>query len=285
MFRTSAALISVAFLVAMAGGVNGRDVRPVQSSAGFSFDSFIQPGTVAHWRFAGAAGSAVAEEAVIKDAAGRFDALVFGGPLYRLVESRPGLEFSGGDDRVFVKDDPAFALTDGLTLEAIVRYDGTIPGTLDQHQIVFRGDDRPGLDPWFLAVAVDGRLMFHICGEGDRYVELRSPKSLPVGRVVHVAGVLDVRCREMRMYVDGEMVALSLTNLRPMADLEADAKPGIGIGHLQSGTYPEGFNGLICEVRISSGTLAPQQMLTVKRANGSGRGGRGRESGPRYLEK
>ena len=49
-----------------------------------------------------------------------------------------------------------------------------------------------------------------------------------------------------------------------MRELDPRAKPGIGIGNVQSSTYNEVLNGLICEVRISNRALAPAEMLKAK---------------------
>ena len=271
MFKTSAALISAVLAVTLLGGFDIADyslsdlnVTPPPAPAAPGSQPPMPPGTVAHWRFAGPLGSVASDESSVLDATGRFKAFIFGGPVYRLLENRPGLEFSGRDDRLFVNDDPAFASTDGLTLEAIVRYDGTIPDTLDQSQILFRGDDRGGQDPWFLAVRTDGRLMFHVVGETGDYVQILSPARLPVGRLMQVAGTLDCGSREMRLYIDGEPVCVAVTNLRPMQSLDPNAKPGIGIGNVQSSTFNEAFNGLISEVRISSRALDPKEMLKAR---------------------
>ncbi len=226
------------------------------------------PGTVAHWRFAGPIGSVPADGTVIAELTGRFPGAVFGGPIYRRVGDHVGLEFTGLDDRIAVPFAPEFTLGDGMTLEAVIRYDGPVPGTLDQQQILFWGDDQPGMDPWFLAVSNEGYLMFHLCGDaGNRKVQLLSPEQLPTGRLVHVAGTLDGRNHQMRLYCDGKCVGSVVTDLRPMTQVRSSADPtsrdgfSVGIGNIQSASYHEGFNGLICEARIASRALNPDEML------------------------
>jgi hypothetical protein len=216
---------------------------------------------VAHWRLEGPPGKVAADAEKIRDLGGRFVAETFGGPMYRSVTGASGLEFNAGDDRLFVEDNAAFALTGSLTLEAIIRCDGVAPGSTFQNQIVFRGDDRPGLDPWFLAVSLEGRLMFHIQDEQNRYTQLHSPQPLPTDRFVHIAGTLDESSKSMRLYIDGKLVVCGETNLQPMGALDPGTIPGVGIGNIQSATYPEGFNGLIAEVRISSRALQPDEFL------------------------
>ncbi len=219
---------------------------------------------VAHWRFDGPPGSITQDAQKIRDITGQFAAESFGGPVYRCVMGSSGLEFNAGDDRLFVEDNTAFALTGSLTLEAIIRCDGVAPGSTFQNQIVFRGDDRPGLDPWFLAVSLDGRLMFHIQDEQNRYTQLHSPQRLPTDRIIHIAGTLDEGSRSMKLYIDGKLVAAGETNLQPMGPLDPGTLPGVGIGNIQSATYPEGFNGLIAEVRICNRALRPEEFLKVR---------------------
>lgn len=235
------------------------------------FESAAQPsgGTVAHWRFTGKPGAVPETGDKIQDAGGRWPATIFGRPVYRAVEGISGLEFNGGNDRVFVADDPAFGMSGSFTLEAIIRCDGIFPGSEFQNQIVMRGDDRAGLDPWVLAVALDGRLMFQIQDANNRYVQLLSPGPLPTGRIVHVAGVFTAETKQLDLYIDGKRVSSAETNLRPMARLDAGASPGVGIGNVQSGTYRQGFNGLIAEVRITSGALRPVEFLRVRKGEPS----------------
>jgi hypothetical protein len=221
-------------------------------------------GTVAHWRFAGMPGTVASEEATVAEASGRFPALAFGGPMHRVVDGRPGLEFNGGNDRVFVKDDPAFALTGSLTLEGIIRYDGPAPDSVE-HQIVMRGDDRPQLDPWCLYVTPDGHLLFHIEDQDSRRAELLSPEPIPLGRVISVGGTLDDGTGQMRLYVDRKLVGSAVTSIRPMASLDRGETPGIGIGNVQSANYKEAFNGMIFEVRVSNCCRGAEELLKVER--------------------
>ena len=253
------ASISILALAALGAARYPGSFRPAQPAE-------PSAAVVAHWRFDGPVGEAPSDESSIADLTGRFKGAVFGKPVYRRVENRVGLEFTGRDDRIAVPYAPEFALQHGMTLEAMIRYDGPVPGTIDQQQILFWGDDRPGMDPWFLAVTNEGHLVFHICGDGgDRKVQLLSPQQVPPGKLIHVAGTLDGNINEMRLYMDGKCVGFAVTDLRPMTQASSDAsnadKFSVGIGNIQSGTYPEGFNGLICEARISNRALGLNDML------------------------
>jgi len=57
-----------------------------------------------------------------------------------------------GNDWVFLPDYPQLALTQNLTVEAYVNASSVHSG--NGQYIVFRGDDRPGLDPYTLQVQI-----------------------------------------------------------------------------------------------------------------------------------
>ena len=126
--------------------------------------------TVGYWRFdegpaysaaGGAAGS------VLDSTIHHLNLTPFGQPVYR--SDRPitpipqtgaanklSLEFnaasqgSSGTQRLDIADSPLLELTHSLTLEAYVNVFSLPQGADAESQIVFRGDDRGGLDPYFL---------------------------------------------------------------------------------------------------------------------------------------
>jgi hypothetical protein len=217
---------------------------------------------VAWWRFQhGVTNHPAADHQVIEDSSGNdLHGLAFGGPRFRRVKlpgSSLALEFDGGEhQRVFVPDDEAFELTGGLTLEAYVKVERR-PGFASQ--IVFRGDARGGLDPWFLRLCDDGRVVFVVTNDRNEASEVKSPDPLPLQTWLHVAGTLDDATGEQLLFVDGMEVARTRTAIRPFAVLGGEA-PGIGIGNLAYGGN-QGFCGAIDEVRITAKALAPAQLL------------------------
>jgi hypothetical protein len=176
------------------------------------------------------------------------------GPVYRSVISpygALGLEFTGGNQRVFVPDSLALALTQSLTLEAFIRYDGAPSGTVGFTQIVFRGDDRGALDPYFLAVNTAGQLVFHVENQAGADADLFSPMPISQGVFMHVAGTLDDATGVQRLFINGVEVATQVTSIRPFGTLTG-SNPGIGIGNLQSALLRQGFDGVIDFVQISN---------------------------------
>jgi hypothetical protein len=163
--------------------------------------------------------------------------------------------------RVFIEDNPAFYLTNSLTLEAFIRYDGQPSGAY-WSQIILRGDDRIGLDPYFLALDPNGALGFGVEPEvPDTISWLVSPLPIERGVLLHVAGTLDGVTGQQKLYINGQEVASTNTTLRPFGRLDPSQNPGLGIGNVQSPNYNEYFDGVIADVRISDVALEPRQFL------------------------
>ncbi|MBI4881707.1 MAG: LamG domain-containing protein [Planctomycetes bacterium] len=225
----------------------------------------LVPGEVAHWTLAeGPDGATASGTGTILDVSGnQHHGTPYGGPVYTAAcGGEVGLLFDGSDDRVFVPDAPAFALTQSLTLEAVVRVDSLNPSP-DLRQFVFRGDDLGGLDPYYLAVVPStGRLKFLVQDATNASSELFSPSPLPLGTVVHVAGTLDHATGEQRLYVDRVLVVSTITSIRPYGLLTGPS-PGLGIGSTQGTLHKQCINGAILDVRISDQALEPHEMLTT----------------------
>ncbi len=170
------------------------------------------------------------------------------------------LAFNGTSQSITIPDNPLFQLTHSLTLEAYVNLTAI---QRFEEQIVFRGDDRSGLDPYLLQVR-DGMLALRIEDANDNEVAVSYPFAPYVGKWVHVAGALDGTTGTMSLYIDGSLVATNVTSIRPYAALTGP-NPGLGIGNTQSANYSEYFPGLIDEVRISNQALSPSQFLDAPR--------------------
>ena len=219
--------------------------------------------TVAHWTFEeGPANTTATGAGSIVDVVNGLNGTPQGGPTYRSVAAPVGalgLEFDGSNDKIRVPDDPLFAITGDLTVEAIIRLDGITPA-VQYNQILWRGDTRSGLDPYFLAVRTSGRLHFSVGTELQTSANVISPDPLPFGQVVHVAGTLDDATGMMKLFVNGTEVNSITTSLRPFGALNPTLDPGVGLGalHNHNGQY---FDGIIAEARISNESLTSDQFL------------------------
>jgi len=251
-------LVSTGGIVTVGGALSGGGSVRVGLPAG--------SGTVAYYRFEGTPGATATGTGTIIDSSGNgLSATAIDGPVYSANvpastvplngdQNATSLSFDGTEQRVFVPDNPQFQLTQNLTLEAYV-YAQPLTAASPDGNIIFRGDSRPGLDPYRLSF--NGSLVFQINNASNQSAEVIAP--IPLGQWVHVAGTLDDTTGTMRLYVNGTLVASAITTIRPF-DVLSGPNPGLGIGSLQDGSG-EYFHGLIDEVRISNVALSPSQFL------------------------
>jgi len=220
--------------------------------------SSVYATTIAHWMFdASAPGVTAMGAGSILDSSGNgHNGTPFGGPIYQAVPGGgTGLQFDGINDRVFVADSLDFSVS-SMTVEAIVSLD-SLPSAMGLDQIVFRGDSRAGLDPFYLGV-LGGKLRFFI-EDTTGPIALLSPDPLPTGELLHVAGSIDNATGAMKLFINGAEVASATTSKRPTLSLTG-SNPGIGIGNLQD-SGNQHLDGLIDEIRISDVALTPAEFL------------------------
>ncbi len=231
--------------------------------------------TVAYWRFEnGAAGAAASGTGTILDSSGNgINCTAINTPVYSATvpaatipqtgaADHRSMSFNGVNQRISIPDKPALALTKSLTLEAYFDLKGLDSRLNWHHYIVLRGDNRGGLDPYWLAVQKTSsgqvQVLFQICPTSNVSVTLTAPIAL--NKWYHVAGTLDDATGQMKLYVNGQLAASTTTTSRPLGPLTG-AVPGLGIGNTQSASTSQYFNGLIDEVRISNVALLPSQFL------------------------
>jgi hypothetical protein len=238
---------------------------------GSTFVRTCAAGTIAYWRFEeGLAGTSATGNGTILDSSGHgLNGTPINGPVYSSsvpVSPIPNngqpnnlaLSFNSVNQRIAIPDNSLFQLTHSLTLEAYINVHQTTAGV--NEQIIFRGDDRGGLDPYFLMV--QGNFLFFVINDASNNGAAVSAPLPGLNTWLYVAGTLDDTTGTMDLFVNGQLAATTTTSIRPFAVLDASQNPGLGIGNVQSGLqYVQYFNGLIDEVRISDLALAPSEFL------------------------
>ncbi len=226
---------------------------------------------VGYWRFEeGSADAAASGAGTIVDSSGHgLNGTPVGGPFYRtnvpgfgnVSPNRLSMEFNGTSQRVFVPDSASLQLTHSLTIEAFIDARPLL-GSEIGGDILFRGDDRIGLDPYRLTLQFNGDLLFQVVDATGQFAAVTA--RVPFGQWIHVAGTLDDATGAMDLYVNGALVSSTTTAVRPFGVLDTTQNPGLGIGGLQSSNPnlgPEYFNGFIDEVRLSDRALRPDELL------------------------
>ncbi len=232
---------------------------------------------VADWHFqAGVAGQPAGT--IVDSSRNGLDGTPVDGPVYSAnvplntvpqtgQPDNSSLQFNGTNQRIFVPDSASLQLTHSMTIEAFVYVTAAPVGY--QQYILIRGDDRAELDPYSLTINNFGSgPMTGFFVEDANYGWGGTFAPLPgLNQWVHIAGTLDDATGEIRLYVDGVEKASTVTAVRPLATLDPNYQPGLGIGNTQSGNYDEYFHGLINEVRLSDVALSPDQFLGATPGN------------------
>jgi hypothetical protein len=168
---------------------------------------------------------------------------------------------------VQIQDQPAFALTRSLSVECWVR-----PRGHSAYMIFFRGDHRPGLDPYHLSMDGNQNLEFGVCDEEGKDATVRVPVEL--GAWIHVAGVLDDASGAMKLYTNGVLAAETETTVRPFGKLQEEEFPGVGIGNVNDGGNNFPFAGDIDEVGLYDRPLSQEEVNAIFAEHAAGAGER-----------
>ena len=171
-------------------------------------------------------------------------------------------DFRGNHQKVTIPDNESLKLTNSLTIEGWIYVRG--PGF-----ILFRGDSRPGLDPYALQINPGGSLAFAIYSEANESATVYG--RIPLKQWIHAAATLNGSSGEMRLYVNGVLVAEKSTIIRPLRDLDPQAGPGLAIGgHAGSDDYSP-FDGMVDELSLYSRALGEDEIRAIANAGKTGK--------------
>ena len=179
------------------------------------------------------------------DRAGGHNGSLSGGADYKSGPFGKAFDFNGKDGVVRVPDSDGLKFTGSFTITAWV----VVRSPVQNERIVFRGDDRGGLDPYGLGVNPDGNCYFQIDNAKNETSIVKAP--IPTGRWVYVCASLDDASGILTLAFNNKIAAQAVTNIRPFRDLDPAQNPGFAIGNTQNpGGCNEPFNGLIDEVKL-----------------------------------
>lgn len=208
----------------------------------------------------------------------------------RLVGTRSlyfnGWETNGIASKLELDDPDNLRLTNQFTIEGWIR---PIRQTnyFGPEQIFFRGDSRACLDPFYLAldpVNEETRdLRFHIENGTSRVcgVEVSTTNApISIDRWQHVAAVFEpcvaipeppFVTNQLRLYVDGRLVATNSTGIFPFRDLDPAFSPGVSIGNRSRYDVSQPFRGFMDELTIYGRALTEAEIQAIHAAAGAGK--------------
>lgn len=202
-------------------------------------------------------------EANVSDATGLNPGNTPYGIAYAPGKVGQAFDFDGSSRRVSVADSPNFKFTDGFTLEAWV-YPRQYAGL-----ILFRGDNRPGLDAWSLDAYQNGKVNFQIVDTSGNVANVLAP--LALNQWQHVASTWDRVSHTLKLYLNGILAAQTDTFLLPSANLDPGSEPAVGIGNHGGTVHQFPFNGLIDEPAIYSHALDANEIQAIYASDSTGK--------------
>ena len=164
---------------------------------------------------------------------------------------------------VQIPDQPAYALTNSLTIEGWVRPRG------DGYIIFWRGDNRPGLDPYILSMQGNHTVLFQISDANGNGANVGT--TLTYNQWYHLAATLDGGSGTMSLYTNGVLAAQMTTSIRPFGSLIAGDSPGMGIGNLNDGQNNFPFTGDIDEIALYNRALSASEIQSIYNAGSAGK--------------
>jgi hypothetical protein len=173
-------------------------------------------------------------------------------------ENYPYANYTG----IQIADQPAFVLTNSLTIEGWVRPRG------NGYNIFWRGDNRPGMDPYVLGMS-GSNIGFWITDQNANTVGVQTPISFY--NWTHVAATLDGSSGNMSIYINGVLASQTNTAIRPFGALIPGDSPGVGIGNLNDGQNSFPFIGDIDEISLYRRALAVGEIQAIYNAGSAGK--------------
>jgi hypothetical protein len=173
-------------------------------------------------------------------------------------------DFSGKRGGILFGDVPALRLTESMTVSLWINlrsYVNDGPGA----QVLFRGDDRSGVDPYTLSIHGDGTVWWAVQDQDDKGFGVGA--EIPLNRWMHVVASFNDESGELQLWLDDERVAYARTSRRPFALLDNNASPGLGIGNVQNnrGPHNQPLNGVVADLRLYDRVLTPDELDTDRR--------------------
>lgn len=169
-----------------------------------------------------------------------------------------GVEMMGNSSGWMIVDHPALAFEKQFTVSVWLKPAAYVLAG-PQAQIMFRGDDRGGLDPYSLAIHDNGTVFLRFDSPDNQTVECCSTTKLQLNTWTHVLGSFNAGTQSLKIWVNGKLENTTKTPLHPLGRLEAIDSAGLGIGNVQwdKGPHNQPYHGILADLRLYNVSLEP----------------------------
>jgi hypothetical protein len=200
------------------------------------------------------------------DSVGKMNTTPIGPVSYAEVGGALGMVFDGETTGISFPTQPDMQFEGSFSISVWANLFARPSGGKLWSDIIFNGDDRPGLDPYALQADHNGKIQFLLTGANGSGSGIDAP--MPLNTFVYLTATYEKATGTQSFYEDGKLVnqITGNTTLTPVVPLVGDAKPGIGIGTNNSfpnSSYHYGWKGIIADLRIYNRALAPAEALAL----------------------
>ena len=166
---------------------------------------------------------------------------------------------SGTRGGLYLEDLPELAFSGPFTISTWVylrKYVTAGPGA----QILLRGDDRNGNDPYYLTIHANGTVSFAIDSADGVTTEVSA--EVPLKTWTRLTAAYDPEAHEMRLWAGGSPDGGGGRSTgSPSASSTRNPRRGIGIGNVQNekGPHDQPLDGILVDLRVYAAALTPAQ--------------------------
>lgn len=170
-----------------------------------------------------------------------------------------GLDLNGTRGGLLLGDLPPLRLGGSVTISTWM-YLRSYVNDGGGSQVLFRGDDRNGLDCYSMAILSDGIAQFGIGSPDGTGADVRA--EVPLNEWVRVTGSFDAASGELRLWIGNRLAATRTTSRRLLVDLDGGWAPGLGIGNVQNdrGPHNQPLNGTLVDLRLYDRVVEPSEL-------------------------